>query len=83
MQWGSDGAFVWKVADGVGQRTPVRIIQRNTDTVLLAAELAEGDIVVIEGIHVVREGAPVNIARVEGRDIPPTLPTTETSTSGT
>ena len=81
VQWGADGAFVWKVEGGVGKRTPVRIIQRNTDTVLLDAALAEGDVVVIEGIHVVREGAPVNVARIEGRNMP--AASAEAASSGT
>ena len=81
VQWGADGAFVWKVENGVGKRTPVRIIQRNTDTVLLDAALAEGDVVVIEGIHVVREGAPVNLARIEGRNMP--AASAEAASSGT
>jgi multidrug efflux pump subunit AcrA (membrane-fusion protein) len=32
IQWGIDGAFVWVVRDGKAKRTPVRIVQRNTDT---------------------------------------------------
>lgn len=80
VQWGADGAYVWKIDNGVGKRTPVRIVQRNTDTVLVTAELAEGDIVVTEGIHVVREGVPVNVARIESRNMPPT---TASGPSGT
>lgn len=67
VQWGADGAFVWAIEDGRGKRVPVRIIQRNTDNVLVDAVLAEGDTVVTEGIHSVREGADVRIA---GRDAP-------------
>ena len=37
IQWGSDGAFVWAVEDGKAKRVPVRIIQRNTETVLVDA----------------------------------------------
>lgn len=62
VQWGADGAFVWTVDDGKGERMPIRIIQRNTDSVLIDAGLAEGDWVVTEGIHNVREGAEVRIA---------------------
>lgn len=66
VQWGADGAFVWLVKDGKAQRTGVRVIQRNTDTVLVDAPMAEGDVVVIEGIHLVRQGAELNIARTNG-----------------
>ena len=39
IQWGTDGAFVWAVRDGKAERMPVRIIQRNTENVLVDAEL--------------------------------------------
>ena len=62
VQWGTDGAFVWAIKDGKAKRTLVRIIQRNTDTVLVEGDLAGDDLVVTEGIHTVREGADVQIA---------------------
>jgi RND family efflux transporter MFP subunit len=69
IQWGTDGAFIWTVENGVARRVPVRIIQRNTDSVLVDAPIAEGLMVVTEGIHVVREGSPVSIAG----DTPPAV----------
>lgn len=64
IQWGTDGAFVWVVRDGKAKRTPVRIVQRNTENVLVAAEgIAAGDTVVTEGVHAVREGSDVLIAK--------------------
>ena len=65
IQWGTDGAFVWAIKDGKAKRTLVRIIQRNTDTVLVEGDLAGDDLVVTEGIHAVREGADVLIASRE------------------
>jgi RND family efflux transporter MFP subunit len=65
IQWGNDGAFVWAVVDGIARRTPVRIIQRNTDSVLVDAKLEPGMLVVTEGIHAVREGVAVDIAAPE------------------
>lgn len=59
IQWGTEGAYVWAVRGGVAQRLPVRIIQRNSDSILVAGDLKEGDEVVIEGVHAVREGVPV------------------------
>jgi RND family efflux transporter MFP subunit len=66
IQWGTDGAFVWAVRDGVAKRTPVRVIQRNTDSVLVDARIEPGVMVVTEGIHAVREGAPLDIAAPDG-----------------
>lgn len=62
VQWGTDGAFVWAIKDGKAKRTPVRIIQRNTDSVLVEGNLASEDLVVTEGIHTVREGADIQVA---------------------
>jgi RND family efflux transporter MFP subunit len=64
IQWGTDGAFVWVVRDGKAKRTPVRIVQRNTENVLVAAEdIFAGDTVVTEGVHAVRDGSDVLIAK--------------------
>jgi RND family efflux transporter MFP subunit len=60
--WGTDGAFVWIVKDGKVERMPVRIIQRNTETVLVDAPIASGDMVVTEGVQSVRQGSEVRIA---------------------
>ncbi|CAN0655459.1 RND family efflux transporter, MFP subunit [Nitratireductor aquimarinus] len=62
VQWSADGPFVWIVENGKARQKPVRIIQRNADSVLVDAEFAEGDLVVTQGIHNMREGAPVNTA---------------------
>ena len=70
IQWGSDGSFVWAVQDGKARRTPVRIVQRNTENVLVEAGLAEGDRVVTEGMYVVREGAELLIAKDDGEPSP-------------
>jgi RND family efflux transporter MFP subunit len=66
IQWGSDGAYVWSIDNGIGRRVPVRVIQRNTDTVLIDAQIEPGAMVVTEGIHSVREGQPVRIAGEDG-----------------
>lgn len=65
IQWGADGAFIWTVENGKTKRVPVRIIQRNTDDVLVDAPIISGDIVVTEGVQSVREGSEVRIAGSE------------------
>lgn len=67
IQWGTDGAFVWAIHDGKARRTPVRIVQRNSESVLVDAAITVGDQVVTEGVHVVREGAELLIAGAEPR----------------
>ena len=63
--WGSDGAFVWTVANGRIKRVNVRIVQRNTEVVLVDAPINGGDMVVTEGVQSVREGSDVRIAGEE------------------
>ncbi len=59
IQWGSDGPFVWVVRGGKADRQPVRIIQRNADMVLVQADFTEGDMIVSEGVNLLRPGAAV------------------------
>jgi len=65
--WGSDGAYVWQIEDGKAKRVPVHIIQRNTETVLIDAEIDNGDMVVTEGTQSVSEGGAVRIADEQQR----------------
>ncbi len=62
IQWSADGPYVWIVEGGVARQKPVHIIQRNADSVLVDAEFSTGTEVVTQGIHNVREGAPVRAA---------------------
>jgi len=61
IQWDSVGAYVWQIADSTARRVDVAIIQRNSDSVLVKADLVNGDEVVTEGVQSVRPGATVNI----------------------
>ncbi len=66
IQWGSGGAFVWAVRDGRATSVPVRILQRDADAVLVAADLEPGEMVVIEGMQSLRPGAEVTIRATDG-----------------
>lgn len=68
VQWDRAGAFVWKIEDDAVTRVPVEVVRRGSGFVLVDAELAAGDAVVVEGIQRLREGA--NVARVEDPDQP-------------
>ncbi|MBB5520002.1 efflux RND transporter periplasmic adaptor subunit [Amphiplicatus metriothermophilus] len=60
VQWDRAGAYVWKLsANGVAQRTPVTILQRTADSVLLDAPLTGADYIVAEGADIVRAGMPL------------------------
>ena len=70
VQWGAEGAFVWLVEDGLARRVAVRVIQRNTDSILVSGDLGGAGQVVTEGIHAVREGAPVRLVGGEAGEAP-------------
>jgi RND family efflux transporter MFP subunit len=63
IQWDSAGSYVWRVGpESRAERVDVAIVQRNADRVLVKAEIAEGDVLVTEGVQNVRPGAAVRIA---------------------
>ncbi len=70
IQWDSQGSYIWQVEDGKAVRIPVTIVQRNAEQVLINAEIAEGDIVVTEGVQNVRAGGAVEIANSPAGDLP-------------
>jgi RND family efflux transporter MFP subunit len=61
IQWSSDGAYVWKYAEGKVERVLVEIIQRNSDGVLVQGDLTEGDQVVTQGVQQLTAGATVRL----------------------
>lgn len=61
IQWSSAGAYVWHYVDGKVERAPVEIIQRNSDGVLVEADLAEGAQVVTQGVQQLSAGASVRL----------------------
>jgi RND family efflux transporter MFP subunit len=61
IQWGADGAFVWVVRAGKAERLPIRILQRNAETVLVAADFQPGDMVVTEGVQALRPAIDVSV----------------------
>ncbi len=65
IQWSADGSYVWRVEKDKSQKVPVKIIQRNSDKVLVEAALAKGDAVVMEGVQRLRDGGAVRVASDE------------------
>jgi RND family efflux transporter MFP subunit len=61
VQWGSGGAYVWRVTEGKADKVPVQVVQRNTETVLVAGDIRAGDAVVTEGLDGLKPGAEVQI----------------------
>ncbi len=71
LQWRKGESYVWIVRDKVANKVPVRTIQRQNSRVLIAGEVRDGDLVVVEGVQRLRHGrkvrfdppAPANQAR--------------------
>ena len=61
IQWDSTGSFVWRVVDDKAQRMPVKIIQRNPESVLIDGDIEVDDPIVIEGLMSLRPGATVRV----------------------
>lgn len=62
IQWDSKGSYIWRIVDKKAERVSVTIIQRNPESVLVDADLAQGDAIVIEGLLSLRPGATVRTA---------------------
>lgn len=61
IQWSSDGAFLWRYAEGKVERVGVEVIQRNSDGVLVKGDVAAGDQVVTQGVQQLSPGAEVRL----------------------
>lgn len=59
--WSAEGSYVWKVTDGRATRVLAPIVQRNSDGVLVRADLAPGDAIITEGLLQLSEGAEVTV----------------------
>lgn len=61
VSWGADGAYLWRVRDGIAERVAVNIVQRRRGRILLDADdVQEGDLVVVEGTQRMRAGTEVD-----------------------
>lgn len=59
VQWSADGSYIWRVTGDKVERVPIHIMQRNPYSVLIKADLAEGDQIVTEGLQTLRPGGAV------------------------
>ena len=70
IQWGSEGAYVWAVREGKAKRLPIRILQRNSDVVLVELDLMPGDLIVTQGVQSLRPGSEVAVVEPGGKTAP-------------
>lgn len=74
VQWGSNGAYVWRLKDSKVERVSITLIERNSETVLVAGDLAEGDEIVTEGLDGLKDGAEVQLLGAAKPDAKPAAP---------
>ena len=59
VQWRSGESFIWVVYNDEARRIGVRSVKRLNSLMLVEGDIAEGDLVVVEGVQRLREGIPV------------------------
>ncbi|MAD74365.1 MAG: efflux transporter periplasmic adaptor subunit [Rheinheimera sp.] len=65
LLWGATGAYVWMEQDSKAKKVDVQIKQRLSGRLLVAADLAEGDMLITEGVQTLRAGQTVQSANVQ------------------
>jgi RND family efflux transporter MFP subunit len=78
VQWGTEGAYVWRIDDNKATRVPVRVVQRNTAYVLVDADIKPGDQIVAEGVQSVRQDG---LVQIQGQPAPETNTSAEPTAS--
>ncbi|WP_394175527.1 efflux RND transporter periplasmic adaptor subunit [Thalassotalea litorea] len=59
LAWGATGSYVWLAVDGKAKKKNVVIKQRLRGAILVEGDLADGDVLIVEGIQRLRENASV------------------------
>lgn len=74
LQWGDNGAYVWRIRDGAAERVGVALVRRRDDHVLVDGGLSAGDRVVSEGAQRMRPGIEVRVIDAATLDDYPAVP---------
>jgi RND family efflux transporter MFP subunit len=61
VQWGRDGAYLWRISDGVAEKLFVTIHKRTGGRIMLEGPLEQGDSIVAEGVQRMREGIALSV----------------------
>ena len=62
VQWQREGAYVWRITpQNTAEKVAIDVRKRSETWVLVEAEIAEGDRIVVEGVQRMREGIPVEV----------------------
>ncbi|RIA55736.1 efflux RND transporter periplasmic adaptor subunit [Dichotomicrobium thermohalophilum] len=63
LLWERDGSYVWAVEDGKAKKVAVTVVKRAEGRVLVAGNLAPGQLVVVEGTQRLRPGRELSFER--------------------
>lgn len=63
LLWARDGSHVWAVEDGKAKKVAVMVVKRAEGRVLVAGNLAPGQLVVVEGTQRLRPGRELSFER--------------------
>ncbi len=63
LLWARDGSHVWAVEDGKAKKVAVTVVKRAEGRVLVAGNLAPGQLVVVEGTQRLRPGRELSFER--------------------
>ena len=63
--WAKGKSHVWLVRDEKAKQVGVTIVRRLNSTILVDGDIREGDLVVVEGVQRLRDGAPVKFSSPE------------------
>jgi RND family efflux transporter MFP subunit len=62
LQWRTGESYVWRIKDGAVEKVSVRTVKRMNSIVLVDGNIADGDLVVVEGVQRLRPGRAVVFA---------------------
>ncbi|CAM3972972.1 efflux RND transporter periplasmic adaptor subunit [Pseudoalteromonas byunsanensis] len=60
LMWGPTGPYIWVAEQGKAKRVDVQVIQRQKSHVLVDGNIAQQQMLVVEGVQRLREGQAVN-----------------------
>lgn len=68
LLWERDGAYVWRVTNGKAEKVKVSVVKRVAGRVLVDGDLAEGQLVIVEGTQRLRPDRPVHFDAPQATD---------------
>jgi RND family efflux transporter MFP subunit len=68
VSWSGDGAYLWRAVDGKAEKVFIKLVRREKGKILVEGPLAEGDLIVVEGVQGLRNGQKLDPKPAKGID---------------